>query len=167
MEDLQALYDNSAVRRRDRLLDFGRAMEILEQGEYGFLAIGGESGYGLPLNYVLWDGRICFHCAPEGEKLRRLAANNWVCFCVVGHTAPEPSKFTTEYESVLVFGRIAGVTDERLRMQALGKIVEKYSPGFTETGRRYAEKSFHRTAVLCLQIERVSGKRKYLSRTEK
>lgn len=160
--DLRALYDNSAVRRQDRLLGWGRAQELLENGEYGFLALGGEEGYGIPLNYALSGTAIYLHCAPEGEKLRRIAENCRACFCVVGHTAPQPSKFTTEYESVLAFGLLAVVEGEAERMEALRLIVAKYSPGFADTGLKYAEKSLPRTAVLRLDIDRVSGKSKNL-----
>jgi len=156
--ELAKLYDNTGVRRQDRLLGFDRALELLRGGEYGFLALGGESGYGLPINFVLHDQSIYFHCAPEGEKLRRIALCDRVSFCIVGYTAPQPGKFTTEYESVLVFGRIAVVADDTERMQALKYLIGKYSPDFEATGLKYAEKSFHRTAILRLDIERMSGK---------
>ena len=43
-------YDNSQVRRQDRLLAEARAREILEHGEYGFLALGDTmGGYGIPV----------------------------------------------------------------------------------------------------------------------
>lgn len=155
---MKELYDNAGVRRQERLLEYGRAAELLETGEYGFLSIGGESGYGIPINYVLSGTAIYFHCAPEGEKLRRIAENGNVSFCVVGRTEPLPAKFTTEYESVIAFGLIGLVDDDEERMRALSYLVDKYSPGYRETGRKYAEKSFHRTAILRLDIVKVSGK---------
>ena len=88
-------YDNSAVRRRERLLSEERAMEMLRECEYGFLSIaasdapdGRAAGYGVPLNYVFDGEAVWFHCAPEGEKLRHIAENPCVSFCVVGRTAP-------------------------------------------------------------------------------
>lgn len=154
-------YDNAPIRRKDRLLEVDRAMDILRGGEYGFLAIGGkEGGYGIPLNYVLKDDRIFFHCAPEGEKLSFIAKNGAVCFCVVGRTEVQPSMFTTIYESVMAFGRITVVEDDDQRMEALELIVAKYSPEFKEKGAIYAVKSMPRTKILRLDIERVSGKSK-------
>lgn len=64
-------YDNSPVRRQDRLLEGTRALELLHGGEYGFLALGGGGGYGVPVNYAAEDDRIYIHCAPQGEKPRR------------------------------------------------------------------------------------------------
>ena len=110
------------------------------------------------LSFALAGRCIYFHCAPEGEKLRRIAQGGRACFCVVGRTAPEPAMFTTGYESVLAFGAIRTVDDDTERMEALGHLVDKYSPDHRETGRRYAEKSFHRTVILRLDIERISGK---------
>lgn len=152
-------YDNSAVRRQDRLLDEKRAAELLDTAEYGFLAIGGgNGGYGIPLNFVFDGEHIYFHCAPEGEKLQRIAQNPAVGFCVVGMTEPLAGKFTTLYESVMVSGQAALVTDAAERMEALVKLLEKYSPEYLDTGRKYAEKSFPRTAILRLDIESISGK---------
>lgn len=157
---LESKFDNSAVRRQDRLLAWERAAELLGGAEYGFLALGGESGYGVPLNFVLDGERLYFHCAPEGEKLRRAELCPEACFCVVGRTQPQPAKFTTLYESVLVFGRIEVVADDRERMGALERLVAKYSPEFREIGRKYSEASFHRTTILRMHISRISAKSK-------
>ena len=37
-------YDNCMVRRQDRLLDEARAVELLQSGEYGFLAMASADG---------------------------------------------------------------------------------------------------------------------------
>ncbi len=156
-------YDNTAVRRQDRLLDVARACELLRTGEYGVLSMQAEEGggYGIPLSYV-WDGcgRIYVHCAPEGRKLRALDRCPEVSFCVVGRTQVHPSKFTTAYESVVVRCRAVRGLVPAERMQALRLLLEKYSPDDCVTGMRYAEKSFHRTEILRLEVETVSGKAK-------
>ena len=150
-------YDNSKVRRQDRLLDIENALALLSNVEYGFLAFGNETGgYGIPINFVFSTESIYFHCAPEGEKLRYLDKN--VCFCVVGTTTVQSSKFTTEYESVLVFGKIQVVEDDVERMKVLELLIDKYSAEHKEVGLEYAKKSFNRTKILRLNIERVSGK---------
>lgn len=102
-------YDNSPVRRQDRLLEEEHAAELLRSGEYGFLALGGgRGGYGVPVNYAAEGSRIYIHCAPEGEKLRRIGQDAQAVFCVVGRTAPQPERFTTEYESIMASGRRFG-----------------------------------------------------------
>ena len=59
-------YVNDTVRRRDRLMDEARALELLRNGEYGVLSMVSEGGgYGIPVNFV-WDGKnsAYIHCAP-------------------------------------------------------------------------------------------------------
>ncbi len=170
-------YDNSVVRRQDRLLDENRANELLKTGEYGILSFGGDcgnvgceesdvvnptdyrGGYCIPISYA-WDGGefIYFHCAPQGEKLHRLAVCGDVCFCVVGNTAVQPSKFTTLYESVLVFGKLEVMADDNERNKGIELLLDKYSPDDKPIGLKYAEKSLPRTVILRLKIGRVSGK---------
>lgn len=152
-------YDNSPVRRQDRLLEEEHAAELLRSGEYGFLALGGgRGGYGVPVNYAAEGSRIYIHCAPEGEKLRRIGQDAQAVFCVVGRTAPQPERFTTEYESIMASGVVSVVSDDGERMRALSLIVEKYSPGYEEQGAVYARKSFARTVVLRLDIRSMTGK---------
>ena len=155
-------YDNTAVRRQDRLLTEEQAMEILQNGEYGILSIVSDTnaGYGIPLNYVIENNSLYFHCAPEGDKLEGLAKNNKVSFCVVGKTRVVPAKFTTAYESVLLKGTITlGLSDEE-KMHALVLILDKYSPESKVPGMKYAEKSLHRTNVIRLDVETFAGKTK-------
>ena len=156
-------FDNADVRRQDRLLDETAARELLRTGEYGVLSMQAAEGggYGIPLSYV-WDGetRIYVHCAPEGRKLRCLDRCAEVSFCVVGRTKVLPSKFTTAYESVVLQCRaVRGLSPEE-RMDALRLLLEKYAPEDCVTGMRYAEKSFHRTEILRLEIRPASGKQK-------
>lgn len=102
--------------------------------------------------------------APEGEKLRRIGQDAQAVFCVVGRTAPQPERFTTEYESIMASGVVSVVSDDGERMRALSLIVEKYSPGYEEQGAVYARKSFARTVVLRLDIRSMTGKCKRLGR---
>ena len=81
-------YVNETVRRRDRLLDEERALELLKDGEYGVLSMVSEGGgYGIPVNFV-WDGKnsAYIHCAPEGRKLegdkseqQGVSLHHWQC----------------------------------------------------------------------------------------
>ncbi len=154
-------YDNSSVRRQDRLLAEEEARRLLREGEYGFLALQndcGTGGYGVPLSYVRDGERIYFHCAPEGRKLRCLQRAAGATFCVVGRTRPVPERFTTEYESILLEGDVVRVDDEGERMHALELLLDKYSPADKATGMRYAAASFARTAVLRLTVRCWSGK---------
>jgi len=117
--------------------------------------------YGVPLNFV-WDGdeSIYIHCAPEGKKIDILECHNRVSFCVVGNVDLKPSQFTTEYESIILDCEAAILTSDEERMHALELLLKKLSPNDMETGMRYAQKSFFRTAIVRLDILTWSGKRK-------
>ena len=166
------IYDNGAVRRQDRLLEEERAAELLREAEYGVLSMTDEDGeaYGVPLNFV-WDeagfacendgaGAIYIHCATEGKKLRAIARNAAVSFCIVGNVKPQPENLTTLYESIILKGKArVGLPDEE-RRNALRLLVRKFAPEEIEHGERSIEKSFHRTEIIRIDIEHVSGKTK-------
>lgn len=156
-------YNNTKVRRQDRLLDEDVAIQLLENGECGILSMVTEdnSGYGIPLSFV-WDkdSSIYVHCAPEGEKLRIIDSNNRVSFCVVGHTKVLSDKFTTAYQSIVLRGTATYNVEADERMKALELILDKYSPEDKEVGMKYAAKSFDRTAIIRIDIDEFSGKTK-------
>lgn len=147
------------MRRQDRRLDDNEAERILIQGEYGVLSTTGENGspYGVPLSYAYLNKNIYFHCAGEGHKLDNIALNDRVSFCVVGKTMPLPDKFSTRYESVIIFGRAVAV-DGIEKEQALMALIEKYSADFIEKGRKYVDKDGPITKVIKLNVELMSGK---------
>lgn len=154
-------YSNDWVRRKDRLLEETDALHRLHTGEYGILSMQAEDGgaYGIPVNYV-WNGEtsIYIHCAPEGRKLECLASCNRVSFCVVGSTCVVSDQFSTAYESIILTGTAHTGLPESERMSALRLLLEKYSPDDMEAELKYAEKSFHRTEIIRLDIADWSGK---------
>lgn len=156
-------YDNSSVRRQDRLLDEYGAYSLLTNGEYGIMSMVTPDGepYGIPVSYV-WDGvdTIYIHCAPEGKKIRCLRTDCIVSFCIVGNTGIVPHKFTTNYESIILSCRADIGLDVDERMRALTMIIDKYSPKFRDMGEHYAKRSFHRTEIIRLTVVSFSGKSK-------
>lgn len=162
-------YDNSGVRRQDRLLDEQTSEELLSKSEYGVLSMietrgAHQAAYGIPINYV-WDSKhsIYLHCAPEGHKLECADSNPLVCFVVVGQTQVISNKFTTAYESLVIRGRISRGLSQEERMVALELLLDKYSPLDKEVGLKYTAKSFHRTEILRIEIDSVSGKTKRIT----
>ena len=147
------------MRRKNREISKEEVIKILEQGEYGTVATVDENGYpySLPLSYVYYKDCIYFHCAREGKKLSNIDKNNKVSFSVVGDTELMPSKFSTKYESVVVFGKAHKSQDEEKEL-ALLKLIEKYSPNFLEEGKAYIEKAKDITTVIKIDIEHLTGK---------
>ena len=156
-------YDNSVVRRQDRLLDEERARALLRSAEWGVLSMCDEDGapYGLPVNFV-WDGAssLYLHCAPDGRKLRCLSHEPRVSFTIVGRVHLLPAKFTTEYESVILTGAASHQLGDDEKRHALELLLDKLSPNDKEVGMKYAAASFHRVKIIRLDIVHWSGKRK-------
>lgn len=147
------------MRRSDRSMTTQDMEELLRASEYGVLSILGLDGYtyGVPLSYVFANETIYFHSALEGYKLDSLQKHEKASFCVVGETELLPSKFSTKYQSVIVFGKITTIEGDEKR-EALVGFLEKYSSDFMEKGMKYLASDEPKTKVLKLIIEDMSGK---------
>jgi len=118
-----------------------------------------------------YDGdSLYFHCAPEGRKMDMLLPGTRICFefeADVGVlTAESACGWTMAYSSVIGWGEAVIVDDPAGRKAALDIIMSQY--GGPEGP--YADKALGRTAVVRIEIERISGKssqpRKHVNRTE-
>lgn len=147
------------MRRSDREIIGEDINNILIEGEFGILATLGENGYPYttPLSYVYHNEALYFHCALEGSKLDNIKNNEKVSFCVVGKTKVLQEKFSTEYESVIVFGIAAEAKGEE-KKDALIAIADKYSPDFKLEGLQYIDRAIDKTCVVKIEIERATGK---------
>lgn len=147
------------MRRKERETENVETLEIFKNGEYGVLSTIDENGYayGVPLSYVYSNESIYFHCALEGQKLDNINYNNKVSFCVIGKTCVIPDKFSTKYESAIVFGEAIEVFEEEKR-EALLELLKKYSPNFIEKGKLYIKNAGDKTKVIKIKIDKISGK---------
>lgn len=150
------------MRRADRKMAEIDARELLKGGEYGVLCLVEPSGgaYGVPLNYAVLEDNVYVHAATEGKKLDCVQQNNKVCFLVVGETQVLPDKFSTRYESVMAFGEACLVTDDAEKERALLALLEKYSAAYMEKGIAYLQSDKHKTAVIRIAVESITGKKR-------
>ena len=134
---------------------------ILRETPSGVLAVIGDEGYPytVPMNFVWYDGKLYFHCAGDGHKMDAIASCDKVSFCVVSRDDNVPERFTTLYESVVVFGRAGIVSDDTERRQALTRLCDKYSPGLDEAREKEIDSSFKRVRVIRVDPVEVTGKR--------
>jgi len=147
------------IRKQDRKVSNQEAIKIIENGEFGVLSMctSEEEGYGIPLNYILHKHALYFHCALEGFKLDNLRKHNKVSFCVVGKTKILSAKFSTIYESAIVFGSITEIEGDEKR-EALISIIEKYSQNYIPQGKAYIDKLYDKVIILKLNIDSITGK---------
>ncbi len=113
-----------------------KCLKLLEKEVYGRLATCGNEyqPYITPVNFVLNDGKIYFHCGFEGQKINNINSNPRVCFEVSRHgklyAAPLAKNFSMRYWSILVFGQVAQVSDEKRKLLVMNKLMEKYATGY-------------------------------------
>ncbi|WP_291648327.1 pyridoxamine 5'-phosphate oxidase family protein [Clostridium sp.] len=147
------------IRRKDRKIEASEAIDILKKCEYGILSTVDENGYpyGIPLSYVYANDSIYFHSSVEGHKLENIKNNDKVSFCVVGQTDVLPDKFSTKYESVIIFGRAKEVFEDE-KKEALLELIKKYSVDYMEKGKVYIKNASTKTKVIKVGIDHISGK---------
>ncbi len=148
------------LRRKDKQITLEEAQVLLTVSEYGILSTVDTDGqpYGVPLNYVYLNGALYFHCALSGHKIDNIENNPKVSFCVVGDTKILPADFSTHYVSSVVFGVASEVEGEE-RYNSLMALLEKYSSGYLDEGRKYIEKLDKVTKVIKIDIEQIRGKK--------
>lgn len=148
------------IRRGDRALSEDQAREILQRAEYGVLATVGADGwpYAVPVNHALSGDVLYIHCAVEGHKLENIAHEERVSFCAVAGATVLPAKLSTLYESAIVFGRAALVTDAAEKRRALELLAVRFCGDLTPEAEQAIATTGSRTAVVRVRIERIAGK---------
>jgi uncharacterized protein len=148
------------IRRRDRALTEDQAREILARAEHGVLSTLGADGwpYGVPMNHVISGDVLYLHCALEGQKLENIAHEERVSFCAVAGAEVLPAELSTLYESAIVFGRAALVTDPTEKRRALELLAVRFRGALTLEADRTIATSGAQAAVVRVRLERITGK---------
>ena len=147
------------MRRKDRQITPTEAEQILKDGDYGVLSMLGTNGYpyAVPLNYVYINDYIYFHGAKDGYKIDCIDNCSNVCFCVVGKSEIISEKFTTDFSSVIVFGKATEAVSEE-KTQTLKALIDKYSKDYKSEGYAYIEKALETVKVIKISVEHIQGK---------
>lgn len=157
-------YNTTDLRRQERAMEEPTARRLLAEGVVAVLAMQEPEGgaYAVPMNYA-WDGEsaIYMHSAPEGHKLRCLAACPRVSLVITGAVEVLPHMFSTAYESLVVQGVITEVQAAEEKQRALHLLLQKYTPHHLSAGYRYAERAAGQATVLRLDIATWCGKAHY------
>ncbi len=148
------------MRRKDRERDAAFGLKLFEECEYATLATVSEDGtpYCIPISVVLDGEYIYMHGAKEGHKVQNFLHNENVCLNCVGKTKLLPDKFSTEYESAVVFGKIEIVEDEQEKIRALMKICEKYAPSNIENAQKMVSASLNNVGIYKIKISKITAK---------
>ena len=149
------------MRRKDQRLSQEECANILHRGISGVLALSGDDGYPytVPISYVYDGEKLYFHSAKSGHKLDAISRNPKASFCVIDRDHIMPEEYTTYYRSVIVFGTIIILEDEREKRSAIEKLALKYAPDDTEENRWKAiEREWKPLCMLEMTPDYISGK---------
>lgn len=151
------------MRRKNQALSAEECEKILREGTSGVIALDGDDGYpyAVPISYVFCDHKIYFHCAKSGHKLDAIARNEKASFCVIGEDHVIPEEYTTQYKSVIVFGKIRILEDNGEKRAAIEQLALKYAPDDTRENRQKEIEQYQ--SALCMlemSIARMSGKKR-------
>lgn len=146
------------LRRAQKLLDNETTLNILNDTEYGTLALISEDGrpYAVPMNYVFKAGIIYFHCAQEGFKLECISNCQSVCFNVLSDCGLLDD-FNYKFKSVTISGEIRRLEDECEKLFALKELCLKYYDPSDEMDE-YIIKNVSTVTVLKLNCREICGK---------
>lgn len=154
------------MRRKDREIhEFEEIESIIRDTDVCHIAIHDEEyPYLVTLNFGYISGdiaKIYFHCALNGKKLDLIKKNNKVCFgfdtdhvLVNGDAACD---YGMKFRSVIGYGEIAVVEDEKERLFGLNLIMKQY----TSKDDFIIDKNILKhTLILRLDIKEMKGKQK-------
>lgn len=148
-----------SMRRHDREIPKDEALKIIEASDYGVLSLcDGNLPYGVPLNPVIHEDTIYFHCAKEGFKLDILNKNPYGHFVFISSSKVIKESFTTSYESAMAHGSLRFVSDPKERMLAYQLLIGKYVDADIKSNKEYIEKHDKATALVAMDIKGISAK---------
>lgn len=147
------------ITRKKQQISSEECNLILKSEKRGVLAVNGDDGYpyALPINFYYDEvnNKIYFHSGKTGHKLDAIKKSDKVSFCVCDKGYHKDGHWSLNIKSVIVFGRI--------------HIVEEWSDGLmVEFCKKFTDdtdyimseidKFKNSTAVMCLEIEHMTGK---------
>lgn len=149
------------MRRNKQQLSPEICEDILTRGTSGVLALLGDDDYpyAVPISYVYDGAKLYFHCAKSGHKLDAIRKSSKASFCVIDQDEIVPEEYTSYFRSVIAFGKIRILEDDREKREAVEKLAAKYAPDDTVSNRQEAiEHSWAPLCMLEMTIEHMTGK---------
>jgi nitroimidazol reductase NimA-like FMN-containing flavoprotein (pyridoxamine 5'-phosphate oxidase superfamily) len=149
------------MRRKDREITAPEVIKkILTESHICRLALmDTDEPYIVPLNFGYEDPFLYFHSAPAGRKIDILKKNNRVCFEIESQVSvtegPEACDYTTQYRSVIGYGKVELISDPVAIRAGLDVIMRQHG---REGKNSYKDQYMGHMLVLRMQIERLSCK---------
>jgi uncharacterized protein len=160
------------VRRADKLMPDAKLGELLSTGYCGHLATISLDGspYVCPLLYVWLDGQVWLHnTSAQGHLQTNVHHDPRVCFEVsvpgkVFAYGRYECDTSIEYQSIVVFGRVAIIDDRARKSLFFDALMAKYH-GNDATRPKSFYPRLDGVTVYALTVERITGKQQRLPST--
>lgn len=149
------------MRRFKQEISKEECIRILKEQKRGVLSVIGDDGYpyGVPINhwYCEEDGKLYFHGNLTGHRIDAIERCDKVSFCVYDEGFRREGEWALNISSVIIFGRIAKVTDQEKVIRICSDLTRKFTDdeAYLEKELKY---SLPRTLLLELTIEHMTGK---------
>ena len=135
-------------------------MEILQSQDTAVLSLIGDNGYpyGVPLNYVYRNGHVYLHGAIKGHKIDCIHHESKACLTIIAQNETVPHKLSTNYRSVIAFGKVSIIEDEFEKKAVFKDLVEHIAANHIQEGDDAIERLGKVTAAIVFEIEHLTGK---------
>ena len=148
------------MRRKRQQLTQEESIAILQKATAGTLALLGDDDYpyAVPISYVYNEGKLYFHSALNGHKVDAIRKYDKASFCVIEQDDVQPEKYTTFFRSVIVFGRIHIIEDEKEKLEIVRMLGNRYNPNQDDALQKEIESGLSRLLAIRFDIEHLTGK---------
>lgn len=148
------------MRRKRQQLTQEESITILQKATAGTLALLGDDGYpyAVPISYVYNEGKLYFHSALNGHKVDAIRKYDKASFCVIEQDDVQPEKYTTFFRSVIAFGRIHIIEDEKEKLEIVRMLGNRYNPNQDDALQKEIESGLSRLLAIRFDIEHLTGK---------
>lgn len=150
------------MRRFKQQVSDDECKKILTEENRGTFSVIGDNGYPytIPINFYYdeTDHKIYFHGAKEGHKVDAINQCNKVCFTTWNQGFKKEGHWEWNVTSVVVFGRVALVTERTVIEDRLRKLAIKYYPTEDEVEEEMSSSSADRVQMYAIEIEHMTGK---------
>ncbi len=148
------------MRRKRQQLSQEESIVILQKATAGTLALLGDDDYpyAVPISYVYNEEKIYFHSALNGHKVDAIRKYDKASFCVIEQDDVQPEKYTTFFRSVIAFGRIHIIEDEKEKLEIVRMLGNRYNPNQDDALQKEIESGLSRLLAIRFDIEHLTGK---------
>ncbi len=148
------------MRRKRQELTNDECVAILQSSTSGVLGLIGDGGYPytVPISHCYFNGKLYFHSAISGHKVDAIMNESRCSFCVIEQDDVRPAQFTTYFRSVIAFGKISILENDKERIEALQLLGRRFNPNDEDGLQKEINKSLDHVLIMVMEIEHLTGK---------